>query len=62
VNTMATKKMMNPFKGPETKKNESAEKKMTKGNPKAYAKMEAKYEKYSDTGKPMGMAKVKKMK
>lgn len=45
MNTMATKKMMNPFKGPETKKNESAEKKMTKGNPKAYAKMEAKYEK-----------------
>jgi hypothetical protein len=42
--TMATKKM-NPFKGPETKKNEAAEKKMTKGNPKAYAAMEKKYEK-----------------
>jgi len=45
VNTMATKKMMNPFKGPETKKNESAEKKMTKGKPEAYAAMEKKYEK-----------------
>ena len=58
MNIMATKKM-NPFGKPDTKKNEAAEKKMVPGK-KAYAKMEAKYEKYSDTGKPMGMAKVKK--
>jgi len=50
VNTMATKKMMNPFKGPETKKNEAAEKKMAPSK-KAYAAMEKKYEPGMHKGK-----------